>query len=73
MVKLSGLLMFTTGCKAVPPMGFNSPITILQNDSALPNANTCPLVELEVLGVLTTYEKSMDTALEIQEEGFCIV
>ena len=65
--------MFTTGCKAVPPMGFKSPITILQNDSTLPNANTCPL-ELELPGVVTTYEEfknSMD--LEIQEEGFGIV
>ena len=67
--------MFATGCKAVPPMGFQNPITVLQNNSTLPNANTCPL-ELEVPGQVTTYEEfkvSMDSALGIQEEGFGIV
>ena len=68
--------MFSTGCKAIPPMGFNpAEITVLQNSSVFPNANTCPL-ELEVPGNVETYEdfkKNMDCAINAQEEGFGII
>jgi hypothetical protein len=73
--RLSGLLMFVTGCKTIPPMGFRNAITILQNDSVYPNANTCPL-ELELPGQVNTYgefKKNMDSAIDIQKEGFGIV
>jgi hypothetical protein len=56
-------------------MGFHCAITILQNSSVYPNANTCPL-ELEIPGLVTTYEdfkRQMDSALSNQKEGFGIV
>ena len=69
--------MFATGADSVPPMGFFNPsvITVLQNSSVFPNSNTCPL-ELELPGGVTSFEdlkKSMDSAIEFQEEGFGIV
>ena len=73
--RLSALLMFTTACRVIPPMGFRNSITILQNESVLPNSNTCPL-ELQLPGLVKTYEefkKSMDAALDAQEQGFGIV
>ena len=53
--RLSDLLMFATGCSTIPPAGFSDPsvITVLQNDSKYPNANTCPL-ELELPGYAST-------------------
>ena len=74
--RLPGLLMFSTGCRVIPPMGFNpSEITVLQNNSVFPNANTCPL-ELEVPGNVGMYEgfkRNMDCAINAQEEGFDIL
>lgn len=75
--RLSELLMFTSGCRVIPPMGFSKPslITVLQNESSFPNANTCPM-ELEVPGLVATYEefkKNMNCALDSQKEGFGIV
>ena len=72
--RLSELLMFATGCRVIPPMGFSksSLITVLQNDSSLPNANTCPM-ELEVPGLVDTYEEfkiNINCALNNQKEGF---
>ena len=69
--------MFATGCRTIPPMGFYNPslITVLQNVSVYPNANTCPL-ELELPGQVNTYvefKKSMDSALDSQGEGFGII
>ena len=54
--RLSDLLMFATGCSTIPPVGFCRPsvITVLQNDSAYPNTNTCPL-ELELPGRVSTF------------------
>jgi hypothetical protein len=62
---------------AIPPMGFSNPsvITIMQNNSAFPNGNTCPM-ELELPGSVGSYEEfkqNMDSTLVIQEEGFGIV
>ena len=75
--RIPRLLMFATGADAVPPMGFFNPsvIMVLQNSSVFPNANTCPM-ELELPGGVTSFEdfkKSMDTAIDFQEEGFGIV
>ena len=58
-------------------MGFHDPpvITILQNESIYPNANTCPK-ELELPGCVSTFEQfktSMDSALAMQKEGFGII
>jgi hypothetical protein len=58
-------------------MGFTNPsvITIMQNNSVFPNANTCPM-ELELPGSVGSYEEfkqNMDSTLVIQEEGFGIV
>ena len=69
------MMMFATGCRAIPPMGFSHAITVLQNDSVYPNANTCPL-ELELPGQVTTYDdfkRNMNSAIDMQEEGFGIV
>ena len=74
--RLPGLLMFSTGCRAIPPMGFNpSEITVLQNISVFPNANTCPL-ELEIPGNVDTYgdfKRNIDCAINAQKEGFGII
>ncbi|XP_028400817.1 apoptosis-resistant E3 ubiquitin protein ligase 1-like [Dendronephthya gigantea] len=75
--RLSELLMFATGSTVIPPMGFSKPstITVLQNGSSLPNANTCPM-ELEVPGLVATYEefrRNMNCALDNQKEGFGII
>jgi hypothetical protein len=75
--KIGDLLMFCTGCESIPPMGFFEPskITILENSSSLPNANTCPL-ELELPSSVKTFEefrKAMNTALEHQKSGFGII
>lgn len=69
--------MFATGNATMPPMGFHDPpvITILQNESIYPNANTCPK-ELELPGCVSTFEQfktSMDSALAMQKEGFGII
>lgn len=58
-------------------MGFYKPslITILQNSSVFPNANTCPM-ELELPSGVDTYEKferNMDIAINFQKEGFGII
>ena len=67
--------MFATGCRAIPPMGFSNAVVVLQNDSVFPNANTCPL-ELELPGKVKTYDdfkRNMNSAIDMQEEGFGIV
>ena len=50
--------MFATGNATMPPMGFHDPpvITILQNESIYPNANTCPK-ELELPGCVSTLKQ----------------
>jgi len=74
--RVPNILMFATGTNAIPPMGFSpSVITVLQNTSVFPNANTCPL-ELELPGEVNSYEEfkqNMDSALKFQEVGFGIV
>jgi hypothetical protein len=75
--RVPGVLMFTTGTNCIPPMGFYKPslITILQNSSVFPNANTCPM-ELELPSGVDTYEKferNMDIAINFQKEGFGII
>ena len=75
--RIPNVLMFATGTNAIPPMGFYNPsvITVLQNTSVFPNANTCPL-ELELPGGVNNYEEfkqNMDSALNIQGVGFGIV
>lgn len=69
--------MFATGSRCIPPMGFYNPssITVRQNTSVYPNANTRPL-ELELPGGVNSFEefrRNLDSALNFQEEGFGIV
>ena len=75
--KLPGLLMFATRCRQIPPMGYctQSFVTVTQNTSVFPNANTCPL-ELEVPGLVNSFDefkRSIDSAINYQEEGFGII
>jgi hypothetical protein len=75
--RLGDLLMFATACEIVPPIGFTNPsvITILQNTSVLPNANTCPQ-ELELPGLIEDYDvfrKRFNTVLDTQKHGFGVI
>ena len=43
-LSLEDILIFCTGCSAVPPMGFEiNPEIKFQNSSPMPTANTCSL------------------------------
>ena len=77
--KLPDLLMFATGTKQIPPLGFHDPckITVLQLDSMcgnLPNSNTCPQeLELPLHESYDDFKKSIDCTLSNQSSGFGII